>query len=117
MDLLLIATYVAICVVIFKIFKIPLNKWTVPTAVLGGILIIGALLMLMNYNHPYSETVRQYYVTTPIISEVRGRVVEVPVAPNSPVRKGDVLFRIDAKPFEDAVQGIEGELEIGRAHV
>ena len=77
MDLLLIATYVAICVVIFKIFKIPLNKWTVPTAVLGGILIIGALLMLMNYNHPYSETVRQYYVTTPIISEVRGRVVEV----------------------------------------
>ena len=117
MDLLLIATYVAICVVIFKIFKIPLNKWTVPTAVLGGILIIGALLMLMNYNHPYSETVRQYYVTTPIISEVRGRIVEVPVAPNSPVRKGDVLFRIDAKPFEDAVQGIEGELVAARKNL
>mgnify|MGYP003543978106 CR=1 FL=1 len=40
MDLLLILTYTAICVGIFKIFKIPLNKWTVPTAVLGGVFII-----------------------------------------------------------------------------
>ena len=39
MDLLLILTYTAICVGIFKIFKIPLNKWTVPTAVLGGVFI------------------------------------------------------------------------------
>jgi len=36
-DLLLILTYAAICIVIFKVFKIPLNKWTVPTAVLGGL--------------------------------------------------------------------------------
>ena len=34
MDLLLILTYTALCIGIFKIFKIPLNKWTVPTAVL-----------------------------------------------------------------------------------
>lgn len=33
MDLLLILTYTALCIAIFKIFKIPLNKWTVPTAV------------------------------------------------------------------------------------
>ena len=65
MDLLLILTYTAICVGIFKIFKIPLNKWTVPTAVLGGVFIIGALIVLMNYNHPYSELARNYYVSTP----------------------------------------------------
>jgi len=111
MDLLLILTYVAICVFIFKI---PLNKWTVPTAVLGGILLIGALLLVMNYNHPFSEVVRQYYVTTPMIAEVRGRVIEVPVQPNTPVKKGDVLFKIDPKPFEDKVRGIEGELVAAR---
>ena len=38
MDLLLILTYTAICFGIFKFFKIPLNKWSVPTAVLGGII-------------------------------------------------------------------------------
>jgi hypothetical protein len=36
MELLLIATYSAICVAVFKIFRIPVNKWTVPTAVPGG---------------------------------------------------------------------------------
>lgn len=35
MDILLILTYSALCVFIFKVFRIPLNKWTVPTAVLG----------------------------------------------------------------------------------
>lgn len=65
MDLLLILTYTAICVAIFKIFRIPLNKWTVPTAVLGGVLLIGTLIMLMNYNHPYSEMARNYDVSTP----------------------------------------------------
>ena len=49
MDLLLILTYTAVCVAIFKIFRIPLNKWTVPTAALGGVLLIGTLIMLMNY--------------------------------------------------------------------
>ena len=66
---------------------------------LGGIALIGTLLLLMNCNHPYSERVRRYYVSTPIISEVRGRVVDVPVRANQPVKKGDVLFRVDAKPF------------------
>lgn len=114
MDLLLILTYTAICVVIFKVFKVPLNKWTVPSAVLGGIVLIGAILLLMNYNHPYSEKVRQYYVTTPIISEVRGRVVEVPIKPNVRIKQGDVLFRIDPEPFEDEVKGLEGELVAAR---
>jgi hypothetical protein len=36
MDLLLILTYTAICHAIFKILKIPVNKWTVPTAALGA---------------------------------------------------------------------------------
>jgi hypothetical protein len=38
MELLLMLTYAAICVAIFKIFRIPVNKWTLPTAVLGGII-------------------------------------------------------------------------------
>ena len=79
MDLLLILTYAAICIVIFKVFKLPLNKWTVPTAVLGGVFLIGTLIFLMNYNHPYSEMSRQYFVTTPVVPAVTGTVVEVPV--------------------------------------
>ena len=44
--LLLMLTYAAICIAVFKLFRIPLTKWTVPTAVLGGIVLIGALVVL-----------------------------------------------------------------------
>src|SRR5690606_20477847 len=101
MDLLLILTYTAICVAIFKIFRIPLNKWTVPTAVLGGVVLIGSLIFLMNYNHPFSEISREYFVTTPIVSPVSGQVIEVPVKGNEMLEAGDVLFRIDPVPFEN----------------
>jgi hypothetical protein len=44
MELLLILTYSAICVAVFKIFRIPVNKWTLPTAALGGIFLIAGNL-------------------------------------------------------------------------
>ncbi|WP_139406335.1 HlyD family secretion protein [Aeromonas veronii] len=114
MDLLLILTYTALCVAIFKIFRIPLNKWTVPTAALGGVLLIGTLIMLMNYNHPYSEMARNYYVSTPIVPLVKGRVVEVPVQANQPVKKGDVLFRLDDEPFKLKVESLTARLNANK---
>jgi multidrug resistance efflux pump len=104
MELLLILTYSAICVAIFKIFKIPINKWTLPTAALGGIFVISLILLVMNYNHPFSKNARIYFTTTPIIPDVKGRVIEVPAKPNEPLKAGDVLFRIDPKPYEFEVQ-------------
>jgi multidrug resistance efflux pump len=104
MDLLLILTYVALCYVVFKIFRIPVNQWTLATAVLGGIVGISLLLLLMNYNHPFSTNARIYFPVTPVMPSVKGRVVEVPVKTNAPLKEGDVLFRIDPKPYEYIVQ-------------
>ena len=104
MDLLLILSYTAICIVVFKVFNIPLNKWSVPTAALGGVILIGALILLMNYNHPYSYMARQFVVTTPIVPGVGGIVTSVDVEPNQVVEKGTVLFRIDPVPYEAAVR-------------
>ncbi|WP_285961518.1 HlyD family secretion protein [Pseudomonas tohonis] len=115
MDLLLILTYTAICVAIFKLFRIPLNKWTVPTAVLGGIVLIGTLIFLMNYNHPYSEVSRSYFVSTPIVPAVSGQVIEVPVQGNRILEKGDVLFRIDPTPFENRVRSLKAQLVSAKA--
>ncbi len=110
MDLLLILTYTAFCVAIFKIFRIPLNKWSVPTAVLGGIVLIGLLLLVMNYNYPYTNIGTQVYVTTPIVPGVRGRVTEVDAEPNTLLHKGDILFKIDATPFQSDVDRLEAQL-------
>ncbi len=111
MDFLLIATYAALCIGIFKIFKIPLNKWTVPTAVLGGIVLIGTLIFLMNYNHPYSEISREYFVSTPVVPAVRGRVVSVNVEANTPVKAGHLLFTIDPVPYQNKVDSLTAQLK------
>jgi multidrug resistance efflux pump len=103
MELLLALIYVSFCVAIFKIFRIPVNQWSLSTAVLGGIVGIFLLLLVMNYNHPFTTNARIYFPVTPILPTVRGRVVEVPVRANTPLKEGDVLFRIDPKPFQYVV--------------
>ena len=85
---------------VFKIFKIPVNQWSLATATLGGIIGIALLLLIMNYNHPFTKNARIYFAVTPVLPGVRGRVIEVPVETNKPLKQGDVLFRIDPKPYE-----------------
>ena len=110
MDLLLILTYAAFAYAIFRIFRIPVNGFTLLTAALGGIALIGALVLGMNYNHPFTSQARFYFTTTPIIPGVSGIVTEVDVEPNTPLKAGDVLFRIDPEPFKNAVKAKEAAL-------
>jgi multidrug resistance efflux pump len=105
MEILLTLTYVALCYAIFKLFRIPVNQWTLATAALGGIFGLSLLFITMAYNHPFSTNARIYFSVTPIIAGVRGRVIEVPVEnrTNQHLEAGEVLFRLDPKPFEYVV--------------
>jgi multidrug resistance efflux pump len=103
MELLLILIYVSFCIAVFKIFKIPVNQWSLATATLGGILGIALLLLIMNYNHPFTKNARIYFTVTPILPSVKGRVTEVPVQANTPLKEGDVLFRVDPTPYRYVV--------------
>src|SRR5258708_29587144 len=46
-----------------------------------------------------------------IVPDVAGEVIDVPVQPNTPLRAGDVLFRIDPVPFESQVNAVEAQLK------
>jgi multidrug resistance efflux pump len=100
MELLLVLIYTSICYVIFKLFRIPVNQWSLSTAVLGGIFGITSLLLLMNYNHPFTKSARIYFTVTPILPGVKGRVTEVAAKPNEPLKAGDELFAIDPRPYQ-----------------
>ena len=104
MELLLILIYLSICYAVFKIFRIPVNQWSLATAALGGIIGIALVLLIMNYNHPFTKNARIYFAVTPVLPTVRGRVIEVLVKENAPLKEGDVLFRIDPKPYEYVVE-------------
>ena len=110
MDLLIIMTYAAFAYGCFKIFKIPVNKWTVPTAMLGGVFIVSGLILTMNYNHPYTLMAQKAVVTVPIIPQVSGTVSEVPIIPNQQITAGTVLFKIDPTVYQARVDRLKADL-------
>ncbi|CFQ61360.1 putative hlyD-family protein [Yersinia frederiksenii] len=110
MDLLIILTYVAFAWGVFKIFKIPVNKWTVPTAALGGVVLVGALILLMNYNHPYTFLAQKAVISIPITPQVTGIVTEVTNKQNSLMKKGDILFKIDPIRYQARVDRLQADL-------
>lgn len=110
MDLLIILTYVALAWLIFKIFKIPVNKWTIPTAALGGVFLVGALILLMNYNHPYTFTAQKAVISIPIVPQVTGVVVDVTQKQNQLIKKGEMLFTLDPTRYEARLRKLQADL-------
>ncbi|MGN6460962.1 MAG: HlyD family secretion protein [Pseudolabrys sp.] len=114
---LLIAAYVAICVVVFKILRVPASTWTVVSAAFIGLVFVGGTIAVLNYNHPFTTNARLYFRTTPIFSTVKGLVTDVPIQPNEPLRKGDILFKLDPQPFQATVDAKRAALAAAEQHV
>ena len=114
MEMLMILTYITICWIIFKVFKIPVNKWSLTTAVLGGIIMISVTVMGMAYYHPASVSARSYFVTTPIVPNVRGKIVEINAISNEKVKVGDLLFTLDKTPFKAALDDVQAQLTFAK---
>src|SRR3954471_12367054 len=72
--------------------KLKLLPWTTPWKVAVAIfpaVAIAALLLLLNVFAPTTSDVRVVKYVVPVITQSRGRVTEVPVENNRPVKKGD----------------------------
>jgi multidrug resistance efflux pump len=50
----------------------------------------------------------------PIVPRVTGQVTEVPIEPNRPIKKGDVLFKMDPVPFEAKKKAAEATLQAAK---
>ncbi len=72
---------------VFKKFRlIPVTTYTVVTAILGGIVLFMSILIMVSMCHPVSHDGRFYAAVTQIVPQVRGKVIEVPVVPNEPLK-------------------------------
>src|SRR6476660_1473982 len=112
MEVLLLGIYSFFVWLIFiKLKWLPWNIGTQVTVVIIPIVGLAALILLLNVYAPSSSDVRVYKYTVPIVSQVRGRVIEVPIEEgNRPVKKGDVLFRIDPTPYQLQVNTLQAQL-------
>src|SRR6185369_9522599 len=104
MEIILLGIYSLFVWLIF--FKFKWLPWNIVSQVIVVTLpIIGltALILLLNVVAPSSHDVRVINYVVPINPRVPGLVIDVPIEPNRPVKKGDVLFKIDPTPYEIAV--------------
>lgn len=113
----LVICYSMLMFFVFKVLKVPLNKWTGTTAVLGGVFSIGFLLLMMGMYHPFTKEARIYTLTTPVLPTVKGRVIEVNVKIGDRITAGDVLFRIDPEPFQYEVDRLAAELILAESNL
>ena len=63
-----------------------------------------SLITMIFYFHPSTTSAAIYFRTVPILPEGSGRVVEVNVDFTAPVKKGDVLFRLDSSKQTAALE-------------
>src|SRR5512132_1796292 len=111
MELILLGIYSFFVWLIFIKKKwLPWNITSQVIVVTIPIIALAMIILFMNIVAPSSSDVRAQNYVIPIVPRVTGQVTEVPIEPNRPIKKGDVLFKIDPVPFEAAVKAAEATL-------
>jgi multidrug resistance efflux pump len=112
MEVLLLGIYsFFVWLVFIKLKWLPWNTGTQVTVVIIPIVGLGATILALNIFAPSSSDLRVVKYQVPIVSQVRGRVIEVPVEEgNRPVKTGEILFRIDPTPYQLEVDMLQAQL-------
>ena len=111
MEIILLGIYSFFVWLIFFKFKwLPWNIISQVIVVTIPIIGLTMLILLLNIVAPSSHDIRVVNYVVPINPPVRGLVTEVPIEPNRPIKKGDVLFKVDPTPYEIAVKNYEAQV-------
>jgi multidrug resistance efflux pump len=109
MILFLILCYVGLLAILVKLNVIKLTIGWKLSPLLFGLVCFVALVLPMQWGAP-SGPVTVYRYVVEIIPNVTGQVTDVPIEPLKSIKKGDVLFQIDKRPFEAELKRLEAAL-------
>jgi RND family efflux transporter MFP subunit len=106
----LLNSYIALLALFVWLRFIPFNMFWKLSPVLMLLVLLVGLFIPMGWGAP-SGPAAVIRNSVQIVPEVAGEVVDVPVAANTPVKAGDVLFRIDPTTYQAQVRTIEAQLK------
>jgi len=111
MEVLLLGIYsFFVWLVFFKFKWLPWNTVSQVIVITLPIVALTALILTLNVVAPSSSDVRVLKYVVNVVPQVRGRVLEVPAEGNQPMKKGDVLYKIDPTPYQLSVNALEAQL-------
>jgi multidrug resistance efflux pump len=82
-----------------------------------GVTMIGAIVFMWYTFSPMSTDARMFRYIIPIVPQVRGQVIDVPIEPMKTVLAGETLFRIDPETFEINVRQLEAQVRTYEAEL
>jgi len=80
-----------------------------------GILMLGSIVFTWWAVSPTTGDGRVFQYVIPIVPNVKGVVVDVPIQGNTEINKGDVLFKIDPTPYQFVVDQLSAAIEQAKA--
>jgi multidrug resistance efflux pump len=84
----------------------------------GGLILVSLLWYLLADRYtPYTQQARVQALVVPVASEITGKVTHVEVRNDQMAEAGQLLFEIDKKPFEIAVERARADLESTRRQI
>ena len=99
-----------IWLIFMKLKLLPWGRASQAIVATVGVVGIFMLIVLMGLYQPQTVEATVSQRVVPIVARVQGRVIEVPVVANARVNKGDVLLRIDPRPYEAEVNRLTAAL-------
>jgi multidrug resistance efflux pump len=76
-----------------------------------GVAIIGVVVFMWYTFAPMTVDARMFRFIIPIVPNVKGQVLEVPVQATQDLSRGDILFTIDPAPYQFAVRELEAQVQ------
>lgn len=80
-----------------------------------GVVLIGTIVFMWLAFAPTTPDGRTFQYVVQIVPNVAGPVIEVPAQRLVPMKRGDVLFRIDPVPYQAAVDTLEASIDQAEA--
>jgi multidrug efflux pump subunit AcrA (membrane-fusion protein) len=109
MNVLLLG-YIVILALFVWLGLIPFNRFWKFSPVIVAVALVVGLFIPMGWGAPSGAAVVARN-SVQVVPSVAGEVLEVPVVANTPLKEGDVLFRIDPTTYQAQVDAIEAQLK------
>jgi len=112
----IMSVYLALLFTLVWVGAVRFNAfWKASPFLLLLLLTIG-LFIPMGWGAPQGPAL-VYRNSVSVVPDVAGEVVDVPVTPNTPLKAGDVLFKIDPVPYEAKLKAIEAQLKLSNTRL
>jgi len=84
---------------------------------LSGIIVLAALILAwfiykVYYSNPRTDDAYVHANTASVAAHVSGQIIRLPIEDNQPVKKGDLLFVVDTRPYKLALDTARTKLKL-----